>query len=216
MIERRCIASGQTKLADELVRFVSGPQGEVVPDLAQKLPGRGCWVSVDKKALQQACEKGLFQRHLESQSASFDLLSDKLTTLLGQRFQQTLGLARRAGLAIGGGGKIASYEAMQGWIIAHDASEREAKSHINRLMPEWVHQGFEATMLGKVFGRESLAYIGLLADPYGRDGGLTVRLKQDIDRFAAFLPPLGCQEGADRCITQGNVIKGRGNKISAH
>lgn len=202
MIERRCIASGDIKLADQLVRFVCGPQGKIVPDLAQKLPGRGCWVSVDKASLKQACQKGLFQRHIESQPADYERLCAQLTSLLGQRFQQTLGLARRAGLAIGGGGKLATYDSMEGMMIAFDASEREAKSHINRLMPNWVYQGFDATMLGHVFGRESLAYIGLLPDPYGKDGGLTMRLRQDIDRFAAFLPPLGCQEGADRCITQ--------------
>ena len=202
MKERRCIASGDTKLAEELVRFVCGPQGNVVPDLAQKLPGRGCWVSVDRPSLKQACDKGLFQRHIQSQPADYDTLCTQLTTLLEQRFQQTLGLARRAGLAIGGGGKLATYDGMEGMIIASDASEREAKSHIRRLMPTWVYQGFDPVMLGHVFGRESLAYIGLLPDPFGKDGGLTMRLRQDIDRFAAFLPPLGCQEGADRCITQ--------------
>ena len=202
MIERRCIASGDTKLANQLVRFVCGPQGDVVPDLAQKLPGRGCWVSVDQAALKQACDKGLFQRHINSQAAIYDELSVQLTSLLEKRFYQTLGLARRAGLAIGGGGKLASYDGMEGMIIAQDASEREAKSHINHLMPDWVYQGFDAVRLGQVFGRDSLAYIGLLPDLYGKEGGLTMRLKQDIDRFAAFLPPLGCLEGADRCITQ--------------
>ena len=207
MIERRCIASGQTKSAEQLIRFVCGPDGTIVPDLAQKLPGRGCWVSLSQTALQQACEKQLFMRHIGAKAPAFELVVAQLVSLLGQRFQQSLSLARRAGLAIGGGGRLASYEQMQGMIIAKDASERESKSHVRRLMPDWVHDGFDAALLGPAFGRESLAYIGILPDPNGQAGGLSARLKQDIDRFAAFLPPLGCQNGQDGCITQAVTVE---------
>ena len=205
MLERRCIASGQTKSAEELIRFVRAPDGAVVPDLAQKLPGRGCWVSLDQTALKKACEKGLFKRHIDATAPAYEVLLAQLVKLLGHRFQQSLSLARRAGLAIGGGGRLASYEMMEGMIIANDASARESKAHVRRLMPEWVHEGFDATVLGPAFGRESLAYIGILPDPNGTGGGLSVRLKHDIDRFAAFLPPLGCQEGRDGCITQASA-----------
>ena len=202
MVERRCISSGDTKSAEELIRFVCGPDGALVPDLAQKLPGRGCWVSLDQAALQKACDKKLFHRHLGTSPSSYEMLVEQLRSLLGKRFQQSLALGRRAGLAIGGGGRLSSYEFMEGLIIASDASAREAKAHMSRLMPEWVHDGFDATLLGPAFGRDTLAYIGILPDPNGQAGGLSARLKHDIDRFAAFLPPLGCQEGGDGCITQ--------------
>ena len=202
MVERRCIASGETKSAEELIRFVCGPDGALVPDLAQKLPGRGCWVSVSKDAVKKACDKSLFKRHIGCDAPDFDVLYHQLRTLLGKRFQQSLGLARRAGLAIGGGGRLASYDFMEGMIIAQDASVRESKAHLRRLMPDWVHDGFESQLLGPAFGRETLAYIGILPDPNGQSGGLSARLKHDSDRFAAFLPPLGCQEGRDGCITQ--------------
>jgi len=215
MLERRCIASGQTKSAEELIRFVCGPDGAVVPDLAQKLPGRGCWLSLDQSALEKACEKGLFKCHIEANAPSFEVLLAQLVKLLGNRFQQSLGLARRAGLAIGGGGRLSSYEMMEGMIIARDASARESKAHVRRLMPQWVHEGFDAAMLGPAFGRESLAYIGILPDPNGVAGGLSARLKHDIDRFAAFLPPLGCQEGRDGCITQASTNSEDNDKAPA-
>ena len=207
MIERRCIASGQTKSAEMLIRFVCGPEQMIVPDLAQKLPGRGCWLSLSEAEIKQACEKQLFMRHIGAKAPTYDVLSAQLVGLLGQRFQQSLSLARRAGLAIGGGGRLASYEQMEGLIIAKDASQREAKSHIRRLMPDWVHDGFDAALLGPAFGRDSLAYIGILPDQNGQAGGLSARLKQDIDRFAAFLPPLGCQDGQDGCITQAVTVE---------
>ena len=47
---RKCIATGQVLPTAELIRFVVGPDGTVVPDLAAKLPGRGMWVSADRAA----------------------------------------------------------------------------------------------------------------------------------------------------------------------
>ncbi len=205
MVERRCIASGETKSAEELIRFVCGPDGALVPDLAQKLPGRGCWLSLDPAAVKKACDKGLFKRHIEANAPPYEALLAQLVDLLGKRFQQSLALARRAGLAIGGGGRLSSYDYMEGMLVACDASRRESKAHVRRLMPEWVHDGFDSTLLGPAFGRDTLAYIGILPDPNGTAGGLCARLKVDIDRFAAFLPPLGCQEGADGCITQTSI-----------
>src|SRR5882724_11710040 len=41
---RTCIVTGEEGTPERMIRFVVGPQGEVVPDLARKLPGRGLWV----------------------------------------------------------------------------------------------------------------------------------------------------------------------------
>ena len=49
-----CIVTRTVKDEAELVRFVRGPDGVVVPDLARKLPGRGVWVSLDRRLLDQA------------------------------------------------------------------------------------------------------------------------------------------------------------------
>ena len=201
MKERRCIASGETKTAEELIRFVCGPDGMAVPDLAGKLPGRGCWVSAEPDAIIKACDKGLFKRHIDAKAGASDEVLEQLKTLLGARLRQTLALARRAGLAIGGGGKLASYDFMDGMLIAADASRREAKAHRNRLQPEWAYEGFDSTFLGQPFGRESLAYVGVLPDERHPSKGLNMRIRQDIARFQAFLVPLGCQEGPVRCIT---------------
>ena len=41
---RRCIVSGKTFPKRELIRFCVSPDRELVPDLANKLPGRGIWI----------------------------------------------------------------------------------------------------------------------------------------------------------------------------
>ena len=38
---RRCIATGKSGPRRSLLRFVVDPDGEVVPDVADRLPGRG-------------------------------------------------------------------------------------------------------------------------------------------------------------------------------
>ena len=60
--ERRCIATGEVQPKRGLIRFVVGPEGEIFPDLAEKLPGRGIWVAADRAALRKAAGKGLFAR----------------------------------------------------------------------------------------------------------------------------------------------------------
>ena len=45
--ERRDVVSGEVMEEARLIRFVAGPDGQVVPDLARKLPGRGIWVAAE-------------------------------------------------------------------------------------------------------------------------------------------------------------------------
>ena len=60
--ERKCIATGEVQPKTGLIRFAVSPDGQVVPDLAEKLPGRGIWVSADRAAVEKAVKKGLFAR----------------------------------------------------------------------------------------------------------------------------------------------------------
>ena len=51
--ERLCLASGQTRDPVDMIRFVLSPDGIVTPDVAGKLPGRGVWVSANRKSLEK-------------------------------------------------------------------------------------------------------------------------------------------------------------------
>ncbi len=46
--QRTCIATGETAAPERMIRFVVGPEGDVVPDLARRLPGRGMWVKAER------------------------------------------------------------------------------------------------------------------------------------------------------------------------
>lgn len=60
--ERKCLVTGVKKPSSELIRFVLDPTGNIIPDVAAKLPGRGCWIAAERDVLEKAVKKGVFFR----------------------------------------------------------------------------------------------------------------------------------------------------------
>jgi uncharacterized protein len=56
--ERRCILTGAHDARDTLLRLALSPDGDVVPDVLARAPGRGAWIGVDRAALETALAKG--------------------------------------------------------------------------------------------------------------------------------------------------------------
>lgn len=106
MPERRCIATGETKGPAEMVRFVVGPDGEIVPDLAGELPGRGIWVSARRDCLELAVKRRLFARAARAEVRVDPDLPLQVERLAARRALDLLGLARRAGLLVAGFEKV--------------------------------------------------------------------------------------------------------------
>jgi len=95
--ERSCIVTRAVLPEEKLVRFVVDPQGQVIPDVAAKLPGRGMWLSADRATLERAVEKGHFSRAAKAPVAATIDIVNRVETLLVERMCGDLGLARRAG-----------------------------------------------------------------------------------------------------------------------
>jgi predicted RNA-binding protein YlxR (DUF448 family) len=124
--ERKDLVTGQVMDEACLIRFVPGPDGEVVPDLGRKLPGRGLWVEANRQAVDTASKKGLFARAAKASVKAPADLSDRIETLLMRRCLDQLGLARREGVLISGFEKC--HQALKAgraaWLIeASDGSE---------------------------------------------------------------------------------------------
>jgi len=64
MAERTCILSGKSLPRDRLIRFVAGPEGHAVFDLAEKLPGRGAWIELSAESLRRADDRKLLNRRI--------------------------------------------------------------------------------------------------------------------------------------------------------
>ena len=106
--ERRDLVTRQVMDESRLIRFVAGPDGSVVPDLARKLPGRGLWVAANREAVDMAAKKGLFARAAKAPLKAAPDLADMVERLLTRRCLEQLGLARREGVLISGFEKAAA------------------------------------------------------------------------------------------------------------
>ena len=192
MAERTCIATGQTLPPHKLIRFVAAPDGYAVADLAGRLPGRGAWVTAEEPFIRKADQKGHLKRALGVGLKSVD--ADIAAIALGLR-------ARRAGMLLGGGGKLLSEGHFEGLLAAADASPRELAKMKSKLDVDWVSQSFSATELGRICGRDSLAFVGLRASTGNGSGKLVRTVHEDIMRLDGFYTTAGCNDLPDRCIT---------------
>ncbi len=106
LVDRMCIVTRVVKPEDELIRFALSPDGEVVPDLKRKLPGRGVWVSLDRKMLGDAIKRHLFSKGFGAEAKAGPELADLVGLQLRKDVLSALSLARKAGLALSGFMKV--------------------------------------------------------------------------------------------------------------
>jgi predicted RNA-binding protein YlxR (DUF448 family) len=104
--ERLCIATRVVRPVGELIRFVAGPDGAVVPDLKRRLPGRGVWVTARRGVLQEAVRRRAFGRGLKGDVKAAADLPEVLEGLLEQWALDVLSIAHKAGLVVLGFAKV--------------------------------------------------------------------------------------------------------------
>ncbi len=153
--ERRCLASGETGPKDGMVRFVVSPAGEAVPDVAERLPGRGFWLRAEADTMKDVeTLTRLFGRAARRPVAVPADLAERVDGLLAARCLERIGLARRAGRALAGADKVAEALARglgQGGVIIEAADAGSG----GRAYAEGttVLRALTADELGAVFGR---------------------------------------------------------------
>jgi predicted RNA-binding protein YlxR (DUF448 family) len=163
-----------------LIRFVVGPEAQIVPDILARLPGRGIWVSADRASLELARKKKAFGRSAKTQVKVPDNLADQVEGLMLGRVTSLLALSRKAG------GAIAGYEKVKGALVtewatvliqASDGSPR-GKSKLRAPEDGYFVGHLTATELGLAFGRDHVIHAALTA------GGLTTRIVEEAARLA--------------------------------
>ena len=177
--ERKCIATGDVHPVSRMVRFVVGPDNQIVPDLLGKLPGRGIWVLAERAALDKATKKGLFARAAKQPVTVPEGLTDLLEAQLARRVVDLVSLARKSGHAVAGYEKVKDWlgkEQARVLIQASDGSER-GKSKLSTPYGGRFIGWLTADELGLAFGRQTVIH-GALAS-----GGLTSRVVEEAERL---------------------------------
>jgi predicted RNA-binding protein YlxR (DUF448 family) len=104
--ERFCALTRSAKPVDELIRFVVGPDGDVVPDVRRKLPGRGIWVTATRTAVDQAVKRRIFARGFRKEVRAADDLGALTERLLERAALDALAIVGKAGQVVAGFGKV--------------------------------------------------------------------------------------------------------------
>ncbi|HET7084037.1 MAG TPA: RNA-binding protein [Rhizomicrobium sp.] len=188
--ERRDIVSGEILPDNRLLRFVADPDGQVVPDAAAKLPGRGLWVEACRDAVNKAVEKKLFSRAAKAQVSAAADLAVRAEKALVARMLGDLGIARRSGALVLGFDNV--LRALEGpkppkvLIEAFDGSadgKRKLYAAAHRLELNCVViESLTSAELGLALGRENVIHAAV------QPGGLAERLIFDAERLFGFRP----------------------------
>ncbi len=103
---RMCALSRRVRPIDELIRFVVSPQGEVVPDLKRKLPGRGLWLSASRQVVAEAVRRHQFSRGFKRDVRVAPTLATDTENLLARGVIEALAMAAKAGQVVSGFAKV--------------------------------------------------------------------------------------------------------------
>jgi predicted RNA-binding protein YlxR (DUF448 family)/ribosomal protein L30E len=180
---RRCIVTGKRYARGEMVRCVVGPDGDIVPDVAAALPGRGLWLTARRDIVEQAIKKHAFDRAAKRPVKVAVDLADRIEMLLAVRCRDAIGLARRSGRAVAGFEKVAT--AVRNGeagllLIATDAADNGRRKMAGLARAVTTVSILTAEELGGAFGRDHIVHAALWT------GALAERLRLDGARLAGF------------------------------
>jgi predicted RNA-binding protein YlxR (DUF448 family) len=168
--ERKCIVSGEVQPKAGLIRFCLGPDGQLVADVMNKLPGRGFYVTANRAMIDKAAKKGLFARAAKQSITVPADLADLVEAFVLRRVIDMISLTRKANAAVMG------YEKVKDWL---------QNGYVNCLT---------AGELGLAFGRERAIHAALAA------GGLTTRVVEEAARLAGLRGQNGQQDGGETAL----------------
>lgn len=180
---RTCLASGRNRPKYEMLRFVVGPDNQLFPDLDEKLPGRGLWLSADRDMVNTACAKNLFAKRARTQVKVAADLADRTEALLARKCVEIIGLARKAGRVVAG------YEDVQaqlkskpsGLLLGAADGAKGGRRKIQALARGLAeHDVLSGAELGRAMGRERTVHMIV------RPGKIADRLLRELSRLAGF------------------------------
>jgi uncharacterized protein len=177
---RMCAVSRKVKPVDQLIRFVLSPQGEVVPDLKRKLPGRGLWITASRARVAEAVRRNQFSRGFKRDVRAAQTLASDTEKLLVRSAIEALAMAAKAGQVVSGFAKVeealaggqatalihASDGAADG-IRKLDAIVRQRGGNHGESLIFPIVTELTSSELDLALGRANVIHAALLAGPAG-------------------------------------------------
>lgn len=168
-VARMCIVTREVLPVAGLIRFVAGPDGAVVPDIRNRLPGRGVWVTSSSDILRKAIARKAFSRSLKANVTVPADLESLVADLLRKNALQMLSLANKAGAVTSGFAKIEGIKSsLLALVQASDGSQAEiarlqrvSRGKARGKRDPVVMRAFAANELGLSIGREHVIHAAL-------------------------------------------------------
>jgi predicted RNA-binding protein YlxR (DUF448 family) len=175
--ERMCIVTRERRSPEELIRFVLGPEGTVVPDIKAKLPGRGVWVTARAKLVEDAVRRQAFSRGLKANAKAATTLPADVDALLERDCLQSLSLANKAGAVVTGFTKVEA--AINGGNIILLLHAGDASTDGTRKLAQVLRRKFgtacppqinlfASSQLDLALGRANVIHAALKVEPASR------------------------------------------------
>jgi predicted RNA-binding protein YlxR (DUF448 family) len=193
--ERLCVATRAVRPTCDMIRFVVGPDGAVVPDLRRRLPGRGVWVTASPSALAEAVRRKAFARALRRDVRVEGNLAAQVEELLVRSALDALAIARKAGLVVAGHARVeAALESGPVVALLHareaaDDGKRKiaaaARRRVADAAPLATIEVFTAVQLDLALGWTNVIHAALLAGP--ASDGFLARCRS-LERFRTVDP----------------------------
>jgi uncharacterized protein len=203
--ERKCILSGEHDAREALIRLALSPEGEVLPDVRAKAPGRGAWIGVDRETLEAARAKGRLRgalaRAFKGAPLSIpDDLAQQIEAALRQAALDRLGLEARAGTLLTGSERIEN-AARRGEVhlLLHAADAGEDGNRkldqawrVGEGRPQGLVIPAERAILSLALGRQNVVHIAII------DRAAAARVEHALGRWRAFI---GSEAGVSAVAT---------------
>lgn len=167
--QRTCLGCRQVKARQELIRFVSSAEGEILVDYRHRLPGRGAYTCAARGCLEQALHRQQFNRAFrrECRPASAAELLASISLEMLKRVENLLGMARKSGQSIAGSNAVLAAFDRPGppavVVFAEDVSagvaekvERKARHHSAECL-----RLLDKVALGRLAGRSECSVFAL-------------------------------------------------------
>jgi predicted RNA-binding protein YlxR (DUF448 family)/ribosomal protein L30E len=155
---------------ETMLRFVVGPEAQIIFDGAATLPGRGMWLSAAGDVVDTALKRGVFARAAKAQVKVAPDMRAVIAGRLAMRVSELLGLARRSGAAISGFEKAREWLAngKAGLVVqAVDGSVEERARFLGGRDVVAVAP-VSAAKLGQIFGRDHAVHVAIASGRLAR------------------------------------------------
>ncbi len=177
-VQRHCALTRELKPVDDMIRFVIGPGGHIVPDVKRKLPGRGLWVTGTRDAIVEAFKRNVFARGFKQEVRVSADIAGTTDEMLERTALDALAIAGKAGRLVAGFTKVEAAierDEVEALIHATDAAgdgTRKLNSALHRKTAEnpreiAIIDLFSGGQLDLALNRPNVVHAALLAGPGG-------------------------------------------------